>query len=81
MESQTLNIVSLIESNPITTLTATYQVKVLEKVKEKFTSFEQQLFLSSFYCYLNFNQTLDFIIDLDNVWKWLGFGQKVRAKE
>ena len=71
MELQPLNIVSLIEANPITKLTATYQVKILEKIKERFTSFEQQLFLSSFYCYLNYHQTLDFVIDLDNVWKWL----------
>jgi hypothetical protein len=81
MELQPLNIVSLIEANPITKLTSTYQVKILEKIKERFTSFEQQLFLSSFYCYLNYHQTLDFVIDLDNVWKWMGFSQKIRAKE
>jgi phage anti-repressor protein len=41
---------------------------------------QQQLFVSSFYCYLNYNQTTDFVIDLDNVWEWLDFSQKVRAK-
>jgi hypothetical protein len=29
---------------------------------------------------LNYNKR-DFIIDLDNVWRWLGFSQKIRAKE
>ena len=24
---------------------------------------------------------MDFVIDLDNIWKWLGFSQKARAKE
>lgn len=38
------------------------------------------MFLSSFYCYLKYHSTNDFIIDLDNVWHWLGFGQKVNAK-
>lgn len=48
-----LNIVELIESNPITKLSKDYNVKLLSKIKEKFSDFEQQLFLSSFYCYLN----------------------------
>jgi hypothetical protein len=38
------------------------------------------MFLSSFYCYLKYHSTNDFIIDLDNVWHWLGFSQKVNAK-
>ena len=53
----------------------------MTKIKANFTDFEQQLFLSSFYCYLNYNPINDFVVDLDNVWKWLGFSQKIRAKE
>jgi hypothetical protein len=75
-----LNIVDLIENNPITRLTNTYQNKLLSKIKSNFDDTEQQLFISSFYCYLNYNKT-DFIIDLDNIWVWLGFSQKIRAKE
>jgi hypothetical protein len=75
-----LNIVELIENNPITKLSSDYNVKLLVKIKEHFSDFEQQLFLSSFYCYLNHHPTNDFIIDLDDMWKWLGFGQKIKAK-
>jgi len=50
-------------------------------MKSGFTDFEQQLFIASFYCYLNYDKTKDFIIDMDNVWKWLGFGQKVKAEK
>jgi hypothetical protein len=75
-----LNIVELIENNPITKLSQDYNVKLLTKIKSGFTDFEQQLFLSSFYCYLNYHPTNDFVVDLDNVWKWLGFSQKVNAK-
>lgn len=75
-----LNIVELIENNPITKLSNTYQGNLLTKIQAKFTDNEQQLFVSSFYCYLNYNQKTDFVIDLDNVWKWLGFSQKVNAK-
>ena len=77
---KSINIVELIENNPITKLSNDYNVKLLTKIKENFTNFEQQIFLSSFYCYLNCDQVNDFVIDLDNIWKWLGFSQKVNAK-
>lgn len=75
-----IDIVSLIENNPVTKLSKDYNVNLLSKIKKQFTDFEQQLFLSSFYCYLNCHQINDFVIDLDNVWKWLGFNQKYNAK-
>ena len=78
---QELNIIELIEKNPITRLSHTYNSKFLNKIKEKFTGFEQQLFISSFYCYLNYDKNIDFVVDLDDIWKWLGFSQKIRAKE
>ena len=75
-----LNIVELIENNPITKLSHAYNGNLLVKIQDVFTDFEQKLFVSSFYCYLNCHQTNDYVIDLDNVWKWLGFSQKVSAK-
>jgi len=74
-----LNIVELIEKNPITRLSHEYNGRLLTKIQESFTGFEQQLFVSSFYCYLNYDKNMDFVVDLDNVWKWLGFQQKVNA--
>ena len=71
--------VSLIENNPITKLTNDYNNKLLCKIKSEFTNEEQQLFLTSFYCYLNYHPTNVFVIDLDNVWKWLGFSTKQKA--
>lgn len=76
-----MNIVELIEKNPITKLSNTYNNKLLLKIKEKFTDLQKQLFISSFYCYLNYHPINDFVISLDNIWKWLGFSQKVRAYE
>ena len=76
----TCNIVDLIEHNPITKLSNTYQNKLLMKIKHSFSDIEQQLFVSSFYCFLNYNQRTDFVIDLDNIWGWLGFSQKDAAK-
>ena len=77
---QELNIVELIEKNPISKLSKAYNSKLIHKIKENFTGFEQQLFVSSFYCYLNYDKNIDFVIDLDDIWKWLGFQQKINAK-
>jgi hypothetical protein len=80
MEAKELDFIKLFENNPITKLSSDYNVKLLIKIKEIFTDFEQQLFLSSFYCFFNYHPTNDFVIDLDKVWRWLGFSQKSKAK-
>ena len=77
---EAINIIELIENNPITTLSCTYNVKLLEKIQQEFSDFEQHLFLSTFYCYLKYDPINDFVIDLDDIWNWLGFSQKVCAK-
>jgi len=74
-----LDIVDLIEKNPITKLSSTYQSKLLTKIKTEFTDEQQQLFVASFYCYLNYDTRTEFVIDLDNVWRWVGFNKKSNA--
>jgi len=75
-----VDIVNLIENNPLTKLSGNYQSSMVDKMKANFNTYEQQMFLSSFYCYLNYNDT-DYVIDLDNVWEWMGFQQKSNAKQ
>ncbi len=70
---ENLDIVNLIEKNPITKLSDTYNNKLLLEIKKKFTNDQQQLFISSFYCYLNYDEITDYVIDLDNIWNWLGY--------
>jgi hypothetical protein len=53
---------------------------LLTKIKAKFTETEQQLFVASFYGFLNYDTTTDFVIDLDDVWKWLDFSTKQKSK-
>jgi hypothetical protein len=77
--SATLNIVGLIEKNPITRLSQSYNNILLEKIQENFNTFEQQLFVASFYCYLNYDKNTDFVVDLDDIWRWLDFSQKFCA--
>lgn len=78
--TESFDIVNLIEKNPIIRLTTDYQSKLIEKIKSKFTDTQQLLFVSSFYCYLKYDYKKEFIIDLDNVWKWIGFSRKDPAK-
>ena len=73
---ENIDIVDLITNNPITKLSETHNNKLLNKVKGNFTESQQQLFIASFYSYLNYHKTDDYIVDLDNIWKWLGFATK-----
>ena len=74
------NIVDLIETNPITRLTQDYQNKLIDKIKKTFTPTQQQMFVASFYCFLNFNEYNDYVINFDDVWKWCGFTRGDNAR-
>ena len=78
---ETLNTIQLIEKNSITRLSKNYENRFLTKIKENFNENQQQLFVASFYCFLNYDLKKDFIIDFDNVWKWLEFTRKDSAKK
>lgn len=38
------------------------------------------MFVASFYGFLNYDSKMDFVIDLDDVWKWVGFSSKANSK-
>ena len=80
MNIKQLDIVDLLEKNPLTRLTKNYQSKFIDKIKNSFTDTQQHIFIGSFYCYLNYNSKTDFVIDFDSIWKWLGFSRKDPAK-
>ena len=75
-----VDIVRLIESNPIARFNQNHQSKLIEKLQTNFSDYEQQMFLSSFYCYLKYDNLNDFVIDVDDIWEWLGFINKGNAK-
>lgn len=54
--------------------------KLLKKLQSKFTDEEQQLFVKSFRMYLNHDQETEYIVDLDDIWEWLGFSRKDNCK-
>lgn len=77
---QKVDIITLIEKDSKTRLSKEYQNTLINKIKETFNAEEQQIFVASFYCYLNYNSKTDFIIDFTDVWKWCGFSRKDNAK-
>jgi len=78
---ESLNIINLIEKKSITRLSKDYENRLLVKIKENFNEEQQQLFVTSFYCYLNYDSKNDFVVDFDYVWKWLGFSRKNDGKK
>jgi mannose-6-phosphate isomerase-like protein (cupin superfamily) len=63
---ENLNIIQLIERNPISRLSKDYESKLINKIKSNFTDTQQQIFVSSFYCFLNYDSKKDFVIDFDD---------------
>jgi hypothetical protein len=55
-------------------------MQLLNIIKEEFTTDEQKLFVESFQLYLQYDDENEFIIELDNIWKWLGFGRIEECK-
>ncbi len=54
--------------------------ELLTMLKAELRTEEQQLFLQGFQLYLNHDARKDFVIDLDDVYSWLGFTRKDNAK-
>jgi hypothetical protein len=63
-----------------TTLSLNLQNKMVQLLSEEFTEREQQWYLANLFMYLNYHPTNDFPINLENVFKMIGFANKGNAK-
>jgi hypothetical protein len=54
--------------------------KLIDKLKEHFTEEEQKLYVANLFIYLNYHHVNDFVVNLDNVWKFIGFSNKANGK-
>jgi hypothetical protein len=80
-KQETLDIVAFVKDHPLTRLSNhDYGSEIIEKIKKKFSSHEQQLFVTNFYCYLNYDTRKDFVIQLDKVYHWIGFSRLDNCK-
>ena len=54
--------------------------KLIDKLKEHFSEEEQKLYVANLFLYLNYHPINDFVVNLENVWKFIGFANKGNAK-
>ena len=73
-------ILQIIDNTPVKLFNDAYKNTIIQKLSENFDTNDQKLFLTSFYCFLNYDTKKDFVIDFDTVWKWCGFTRKDNAK-
>jgi hypothetical protein len=79
--TENINIVNLVENNPIEKINETkYQSDLIEKLQSNFINSEELLFLQNYYSYFKYDYQNDFVIDLDDVWKSLDFNKKHNLK-
>jgi len=67
-------------SNGSSTLSLDLQTKFVDKLTTEFTNEEQQWYIANFYVYMNFHPTNGFPINLEHVFKMIGFCHKRNAK-
>lgn len=53
--------------------------KFIEKLQEHFSEDEQKLYVCHLFLYLNYHPTNDYVVNLENVWKFIGFANKGNA--
>jgi len=66
-------------SNPNESLS--FKSTMVEELKRSFSDDEQKLFIANFYMYLNYDAINDYPINLEDVWKFIGFSNKRNAKK
>jgi hypothetical protein len=77
---ETFDIVSMVKDNPLNKLSGDYESLIISKIKEQFSTDEQKLFITNCYCYINYDNENDFVVEFDNVWKMLEFGRIEECK-
>ena len=60
--------------------TTGFKSDLLQELNNEFNTEEQSIFVNSFYSYLNHHPTEDYIIDLSDVYEWIGFTTIGNAK-
>ena len=77
---ETINFTELVKSsNTSLKLSDDYQSKMITLLNTEFTEQESQWYITNLYIYLNYHPTNDYPINLENVYKMLGFANKGNA--
>ena len=79
MSPKAINFKELVK-NSNTTLSLNVQSKMIQLINDEFTESEQQWYIANLYVYMNYHPTNDFPINLENVFRMIGFANKGNAK-
>ena len=75
---ETINFTELVR-NSNTSLSLNCESKMIDLLNKEFTEQESQWYITNLYIYLNYHPTNDYPINLENVYKMLGFANKGNA--
>jgi phage anti-repressor protein len=78
IKQETVNFNTLVTTN--STQSLNFQSKLIDELNTTFTENEQKWYVANLYMYLNYHPTNDFPINLDDVYKMIGFAHKKNAK-
>jgi phage anti-repressor protein len=77
---ESINFTELIKNNEsILGLSEEYQCKMINELNTEFTEQEQRWYIANFYIYMNYHSTNDYPINLEDVFKMIGFANKGNA--
>jgi hypothetical protein len=77
MEKRPVDIKTLIQTSSIQIYDKT---KLIDKLQHYFSEEEQKLYVANLFLYLNYHPVDDFVVNLENVWKFIGFSNKANGK-
>ena len=70
---------ALVDSNTYNS-SLNFKCKIVDELNNTFTDDQKKWCVGNLYMYLNYHPTNDYPIDLENVWKLIGFSHKKNAK-
>lgn len=77
---ETINFTELVKnSNTTIKLGDEYQSKMINILNDEFTDKESQWYIANLYIYMNYHPTNEYPINLENVYKMIGFANKGNA--
>jgi phage anti-repressor protein len=80
IKQESVNFAELVHnSNTNLSLSVNCESKMIKLLDKEFTEQESQWYITNLYMYLNYHPTNDYPINLENVYKMLGFANKGNA--
>ena len=73
------NLINLLKSNMNSSISLKYESDLMNEIDKYFTTEEQKWYLSNLFMYINYHPTNEYPINLENVFKMIGFANKGNA--